>query len=230
MVRVEVDLRKGLQEIWGLLSDAEQNELLRSAIYQGFRRGEFIYNVNEESSYLIVVLRGRVKLEKFGVGGRVQIVRMFRPCEFFGYRSYFAGEVHSSVAIAMEQTHIACVPMSAIESICRVNAELAMYFVRALAIDLGQSEERQVNLTQKHIRGRIADSLTFLADKYGFECDDRTLNVQLSRDELASLSNMNTSNAIRTLAAFAEEGIVELDGRRIKILDKTKLKMVNNNG
>ena len=168
MVRVEVDLRKGLQEIWGLLDDQEQNELLRGAIYQSFRRGEFIYNVNDESSYLIVVLRGRVKLEKFGVGGRVQIVRMFRPCEFFGYRSYFAGEVHSSVAIAMEQTHVACVPMNVIESICRRNAELAMYFVRALAIDLGHSEQRQVNLTQKHIRGRIADSLVFLADKYGF--------------------------------------------------------------
>lgn len=230
MVRVEVDLKKGLQEIWDLLTDDEQNDLLRSAIYQSFRRGEFIYNVNEESAHLIVVLRGRVKLEKFGVGGRVQIVRMFRPCEFFGYRSYFAGEVHSSVAIAMEQTHIACVPMNAIEEICRKNAGLAMYFVRALAIDLGHSEQRQVNLTQKHIRGRIADSLIFLADKYGFECDDRTLNVQLSRDELASLSNMNTSNAIRTLAAFAEEGIVELDGRRIKILDKQKLKRVNNNG
>ena len=230
MIRVEVDLRRGLQEIWNLLSEDEQNELLRSSIYQSFRRGEFIYNVNEESQYLIVVLRGRVKLEKFGVGGRVQIVRMFRPCEFFGYRSYFAEEAHSSVAIAMEQTHIACVPMTAIEHLCQNNAKLAMYFVRALAIDLGQSEERQVNLTQKHIRGRIADSLTFLADKYGFEGDDRTLNVQLSRDELASLSNMNTSNAIRTLAAFAEEGIVELDGRRIKVLDKQKLKRVNDNG
>ena len=230
MVRVEVDLRKGLQEIWELLADDEQNELLRGAIYQGFRRGEFIYNVNDESSYLIVVLRGRVKLEKFGVGGRVQIVRMFRPCEFFGYRSFFAGEVHSSVAIAMEQTHVACVPMMVIENICQRNAALAMYFVRALAIDLGHSEQRQVNLTQKHMRGRIADSLVFLSDKYGFEGDDRTLNVQLSRDELASLSNMNTSNAIRTLAAFADEGIVELDGRRIKILDKQKLKRINITG
>lgn len=230
MVRVEVDLRKGLQEIWGLLYDDEQNQLLKSANYQSFRRGEFIYNVNDDSTSLIVVLRGRVKLEKFGVGGRVQIVRMFRPCEFFGYRSYFAGEVHSSVAIAMEQTHVACVPMSAIERICRTNAQLAMYFVRALAIDLGQSDERQVNLTQQHIRGRIANSIIYLADKYGLECDDCTLNVQLSREELASLSNMNTSNAIRTLAAFAEEGIVEIDGRRIKILNHEQLKRINNNG
>ncbi len=230
MVRVEVDLRKGLQEIWGLLSDQDQMEVTRSASYQSFRRGEFIYNVNDDSTYLVVVLRGRVKLEKFGVGGRVQIVRMFRPCEFFGYRSYFIGVPHTSVAIAMEQTHVALVPMETIETLCYTNPQLAMYFVRALAFDLGQSEERQVNLTQKHIRGRIADSLTFLADKYGYEGDDHTLNVQLSRDELASLSNMNTSNAIRTLAAFAEEGIVDIDGRRIKILDKNKLARINENG
>ena len=230
MVRVEVDLRKGLQEIWSYLSDQDQAEITRSASYQSFRRGEFIYNVNDDSTYLVVVLRGRVKLEKFGVGGRVQIVRMFRPCEFFGYRSYFIDVPHTSVAIAMEQTHVALVPMDTIEAICYSNSQLAMYFVRALAFDLGQSEERQVNLTQKHIRGRIADSLVFLSDKYGFEGDEHTLNVQLSRDELASLSNMNTSNAIRTLAAFAEEGIVEIDGRRIKILDKPKLARINENG
>lgn len=230
MVRVEVDLSKGLQEIWPLMTEDEQSELMAASENKSFRRGELIYNVDDESTDLIVVLRGRVKLEKFGIGGRTQIVRMFRPCEFFGYRSYFAKEVHSSVAIAMEQTHIASVKMSVIESICMRNANLAMYFVRALAIDLGVSDQRQVTLTQKHIRGRIADSLIYLAEKYGFEFDEKTLNVQLSRDELASLSNMNTSNAIRTLAAFAEEGIVEIDGRRIKIIDRQKLRRINNNG
>ena len=111
-----------------------------------------------------------------------------------------------------------------------MNPALAMYFVRDLSIDLGASDQRTVDLTQKHIRARLADSLIFLIDKYGYEQDGSTLGIQLSREDLASLSNMTTSNAIRTLASFVDEGVVQVDGRRIHILDPMKLKHINKQG
>ena len=76
----------------------------------------------------------------------------------------------------------------------------------------------------------MAESLIFLRDTYGFEDDGVTLKAYLSREDMANLSNMTTSNAIRTLSSFAEEGIIELDGRRIKILDQYKLERVSNLG
>ena len=83
------------------------------------------------------------------------------------------------------------------------NSELALFFIRQLSIDLGISDERTVNLTQKLIRGRLAESLLFLKDTYGVEEDESTLSIYLSREDLANLSNMTTSNAIRTLSNFA---------------------------
>ena len=120
--------------------------------------------------------------------------------------------------------------MEAIVKLIMENAELAMFFIKQLSIDLGISDERTVSLTQKHIRGRLAESLIFLKDTYGVEEDGFTLSIYLSREDLANLSNMTTSNAIRTLSNFASEKLIAIDGRKIKLIDEEKLKKISKIG
>lgn len=226
----EVELAEALSDIWEYLNDQQRTTIVENTTYHTFRKGEYIYHTDEESVCLISILKGRVKLEKLGVGGRNQIMRMLRQGEFFGYRSYFANQGHVTEAVAMENTTAACTPMQVIETVTRQNPEVAMYFIRELSYDLGQSDLRTVNLTQKHIRGRLADSILFLINKYGWEADGVTINAHLSREDLAALSNMTTSNAIRTLACFANEGILSVEGRSIKVLNPEKLKHINKCG
>jgi CRP-like cAMP-binding protein len=114
--------------------------------------------------------------------------------------------------------------------IVRTTPDLAMSIIRALATDLGFSHRRTVTLTQKHIRGRLAEALLVLKETYGYEADGCTLKICLTREDLANLSNMTTANAIRTLSNFATEGIVGLNGKKIKIIDKEKLEQINNQG
>jgi CRP-like cAMP-binding protein len=104
------------------------------------------------------------------------------------------------------------------------------YFIYMLSRELGISDDRTVNLTQKHIRGRLAEALLFLKDSYGIEEDGYTLSIYLSREDMASLSNMTTSNAIRTLSAFANEKIIAIDGRKIKIINDEELRRISNIG
>lgn len=221
---IGVTLQMGLEDIWKFLTIEQQELLLDEAIQRTYEKGEHIYKVGDGSEYLVCILRGRVKLEKAGAGGRMQIIRLLRTCEFFGYRSYFASQVHSTSAVAIDHTIAALIPMKLIELITTQNLNLAMYFIRALSLDLGVSDERTVSLTQKHIRARLADALLFLIDKYGWESDGTTVNAYLSREEIAALSNMTTSNAIRTLSAFEKEGIIRMDGRRIIIRDLNAVK------
>lgn len=226
----DLELANGLRDIWELLTDPQQKALIENAITLTCDKGDYIYHDEEESVYLYCLIRGHAKLEKLGIGGRNQIMRMFQPGDIFGYRSFFASQEHTTEAIAIENSLVACIPMTLIERFCHVNPQLAMYFLRNLAVDLGKSDLRTLELTQKHIRGRLAGSIIFLIDKYGYEQDGKTLNICLSREDLASLSNMTTSNAIRTLASFAEEQILSVDGRRIKVLDSSKLKHINTQG
>lgn len=226
----ETDIRRGLLEIWGLLEEHQREIICEKALVQTYHKGEAIYHVGEASRYLVCVLSGHIKLEKLGIGGRMQITRMFRSGDNFGYRSYFAHQEHQTEAVALAQTQVALVPMRIIESLCMQNALLAMYFTRCLASDLGKSDQRTINLTQKHIRGRLAEAILMLANKYGYESDGCTINAALPREDLAALSNMTTSNAIRTLRSLVTDNIIEIDGRRIRILNIDLLRHVNNNG
>lgn len=176
------------------------------------------------------LLSGKVKMYKLGIGDRVQILRLYRPVQYFGYRAYFANETYVSSASAFEQSVIGSIPMEIVEKIMKGNMDLALFFIHELSRNLGGSDTKIVNLTQKHIRGRLAESLLLLADNYGYEDDDATLRIYMSREDLANLSNMTTSNAIRTLTAFVTERLILVDGRKIKIINEAELRKISKFG
>lgn len=219
-----------ITDVWSPLT-AEQREFLSNSFtLQNYKKNETIYCEGESATHLMCLLTGKVKIYKDGVGGRSQIIRMIKPVEYFGYRAYFAKEEYVTAAAAVEPSTICMVPMSTVVTLARQNPEIAMFFIRQLSIDLGIADERTVSLTQKHIRGRLAESLLFLMESYGLEEDGSTLSIYLSREDLANLSNMTTSNAIRTLSNFANERLITIDGRKIKIIEKEKLKKISKIG
>ena len=226
----EVDLSASLAEVWRVLTEKERDVLRNNSTIQHFKRNELIYCEGDEPKDMMCLLKGKVKIYKDGVGGRSQIIRMIKPTEYFGYRPYFAKADYVTAACAFEPSLVCLIPMTAIMTLLSQNNELAMFFIRQLSIDLGIADERTVNLTQKHIRGRLAESLIFLKESYGLEEDGSTLSIYLSREDLANLSNMTTSNAIRTLSQFATERLITIDGRKIKIIDEEKLKKISKIG
>ena len=219
-----------LSPIWEILSQVEQQQLLDNARIMYFKANEMIFFEDDHPDDLMCLLEGKVKVFKSGVGGRSQIIRMIRPIQFFGYRAYFAREQYVAAASAFEPSVVCMIPIKIIEELLRQNGNLALYFIHLLSTDLGVSDQRVVNLTQKHVRGRLADSLLSLKESYGLEEDGATINIYLTREDLANLSNMTTSNAIRTLSTFVNEQIVAIDGRKIKIIDEERLRNISRIG
>ena len=219
-----------IADMWSPLNEEQREFLSNHFTIQSYKKNEIIHCEGERPTHLMCLLAGKVKIYKDGVGGRSQIIRMIKPVEYFGYRAFFAREDYVTAAAAFEPSVICLIPMTAIVTLVSQNNELAMFFIKQLSIDLGIADERTVNLTQKHIRGRLAESLLFLKDSYGLEEDGSTLSIYLSREDLANLSNMTTSNAIRTLSQFATERLITIDGRKIKIIDEEKLKKISKIG
>jgi CRP-like cAMP-binding protein len=225
-----IELSSSLPEVWRMLSDVERNLLRENARILHFKKNELIYIVDEIPKNLMCLFEGKVKIFKSGVGGRSQIIRIIRPVMYFGYRAYFAREPYVTAASAFEACTVCFIPMELIEKLIRENGDLAMYFIQQLSKDLGIADQRVVNLTQKHVRGRLAESLIVLKETYGLEEDNATINIYLAREDLASLSNMTTSNAIRTLSNFVNERIIAVDGRKIKIIDEERLRKISSIG
>jgi CRP-like cAMP-binding protein len=225
-----IDFSTSLSEVWRVLKNGEREVLRNNAKIRTFKRNEMIYSEGDEPRDMMCLLKGKVKIMKDGVGGRSQIIRVIRPIQYFAYRAAFAGEKYLTSAQAFESCTVCIIPLKTVNELIYGNPDLAMFFIHQLSVDLGIADERTVNLTQKHIRGRLAESLIFLRDSYGLEEDGATLSIYLSREDLASLSNMTTSNAIRTLSMFAAEHIIAMDGRKIKIIDEDRLRKVSRRG
>ncbi len=226
----DIVIEDHIADLWNPLNDEQRAFLSRHFTLQSYKKNETIYCEGERPSHLMCLISGKVKIYKDGVGGRSQIIRMIKPVEYFGYRAYFANENYLTQGSAVEPSVLCLIPMTAIMTLVTQNAEIALFFIRQLAFDLGVADERTVNLTQKHIRGRLAESILFLKESYGLEEDGSTLSIYLSREDLANLSNMTTSNAIRTLSNFSTERLIAIDGRKIKIIDEEKLKKISKIG
>jgi CRP/FNR family transcriptional regulator, polysaccharide utilization system transcription regulator len=194
------------------------------------RKGDFLFREGEKSRGLICLATGKAKVFKEGVGGREQIVKMVRQNGLIGYRALFTENVWLFSAAAIEDSNICILDKSTLVKMLKKNADLTMKFTRLLSEELGYSNSRTISLTQKHIRGRLAESLIVLRETYGYDEDGKTLNVSLSREDIAGLSNMTTSNAIRTLSGLSADGIIKVKGRRITILDTNTLEHICNLG
>lgn len=224
------DTLSKIQSLADLLTEKQLQELRRNLTIHKYSKNELIYNEGDVPMSLLCLISGKVKVYKSGVGGRTQIIRVIKPVQYLGYRAYFANQNYVTAASAFETSYICKIPMDLVYHWMEENIRLSLFFVRQLSLDLGVSDQRTVSLTQKHIRGRLAEALLFLQESYGLEEDGATLSIYLTREDLANLSNMTTANAIRTLSSFAAEKIVAIDGRKIKIIDMDALKKISKIG
>ena len=219
-----------LNPLWGTLTDNEQAIVNAHVEVVQYAKNEIIHHDGEESKYMWMLLEGKVRIYKEGIGQRQQIIRLLKPYDIFGYRACLVHEAYNSSASAFDACTVYRLEREVFCKLVEGNSALCYQVMLMMAKDLAFSEIRTVNLTQKHIRGRLAESLLLLKRNYGYEENEETLAMTLSREDLANMSNMTTSNAIRTLSQFAQEGLIELDGKRIKITDEKGLEKISRLG
>jgi FNR family transcriptional regulator len=219
-----------LAGLWPLLTEEEQARVEAAMEVKHYKKNHLVYAEGESPDHLLAVLSGKVKIFRDGVGGRSQIMRLLGPGQYLGYRAHMAHEPYVTAAAAFEEADVAHVPMSLISEIITENNRVARFFISELAKDLGISDRRMVSLTQKHVRGRLAESLLYLRDIYGIHSRDGRLMVQITREDLAAFSNMTTANAIRTLMDFAKEGVLQVQGKDILLTDLKLLEEISLQG
>ena len=233
IVKKDIDrqeIAESMSVLWEPLTADQRQYLVDNIKVHVFEKNEAIYREGETPAYIMCLLEGKVKVCMSGVGGRTQIIRMIEQMGIFAYRAAFVNDNYKTSASAFETSTVCMIPIAVMRSLIKGNNELALFFIRQLSQKLGEADALTVNLTQKHMRGRLAESLIALKNKYGYEDDGSTLGIYLSREELANMSNMTTSNAIRILSSLVSENLIITDGRRIKVIDEKGLLRISENG
>ncbi len=211
------------QTLFATLSHSERDNVINGARCRQYVRGEIIYFAESRPTGVYCVRTGKVKVYKAGADGREQITHMARPGDMLGYRSLIGGDTYSDYATPIETSLICHVPGSVVFSLLSTSPTFSTAIMRLLSMELKQAENRIVELAQKSVRQRLAEALVMLANTYGVAGDGHTLNVTLTRTEIANFVGTATESVSRLLSAMREEGVIDVDGRRIVIVDPQAL-------
>lgn len=185
--------------------------------------GEILFKQGQYPAGLYIVTSGKIKISKFNSEGREQILQFIKEGDLVGYRSFVCQESYTCTATALTHVDLCFLKDDIVLSLFKRKPELYFRFMKLLAKDLKDSEEQLMHIAQKSVRERVAESLLLLANVYGTEEDGLTLNVTLKREELAGIAGTIRETATRFLYELRDSHIIQLSGKKIKILDRQGL-------
>ena len=188
-----------------------------------YKKGQVIFHEGAYPFGVYCINDGKIKLSHSGDDGREQIVRLVKAGDIMEYKALLSNERYTATATALEDSSICFVPKDLFLNILQKDASLSFEMMRILSSELRKAELKITHLAQKPVRERLAETLLFIKETYGLEADGHTLSVRLSREEIANLVGTATESAIRLLSEFKKDGMIELEGKKIRLLDMPEI-------
>jgi len=192
-----------------------------------YKKGAILYEEGNKVSGIYCINEGILKIYKTGIEGKEQIIRFAKEGEVIGYRSVINGE-HACTSVKILEDAVLCfISTQHLYQLLKQNNDFTMDLLHVTCKELGEANNYITDIAQKSVRERLAEILLQLKADFGVN-NDGIINIALTREELANIIGTATESVIRLLSEFKMERIIELYGRKIKIIDENKLKKISN--
>ncbi|HNQ37566.1 MAG TPA: Crp/Fnr family transcriptional regulator [Prolixibacteraceae bacterium] len=207
------------------LTDEELNRLNFEKSCSSYRKGTIVYREGSRLTGFYCVTRGIIKIFKTGIDGKEQIIRFAKRGEIIAYRSLLSQELACTTAKVIEEAVLCHVPYQTLLYLIQNNWQFAHHMLQIVCRELREANDYITDIAQKSVRERLAEVLLLL--KENFELDHQnTLQISLTREELANMVGTATESVIRLLSEFRQDNLIELQGRKIKFLNISGLRKV----
>ena len=195
--------------------------------FRHYKRGDILYQEGNRISGFFCIHSGIIKVFKTGFDGKEQIIRFAKKGDIIAYRSVLSNELACTSAKVIEDCQVCFIPSEILTSFIRTNPSYALELLKLACHELGEANSFITDIAQKTVRERLAEVLLFLVNDFGLD-NDSFLNISLTREELANIVGTATESVIRLLSEFKSDKLVELNGRKIKILNTKGLEKISN--
>lgn len=206
----------------------KKDELLRIADCKTsytVKKGETVFNEGDALNGIYCIKDGVCKLSKLSDNGKDQIVKLVKKGELLGQRSLISEESTNLSAVAIEDMQVCFIPKQEILKFFNENNQFSLNMMKSVCVDLKDADDNMVNLAQKTVKQRLAETLLKLETDFGIH-EDGSLKIQLSREEIAGMIGTATESCIRLLSEFNKEGWISLQGKKITITNKKELQRI----
>ena len=189
-----------------------------------FNAGEIIYHETDNSNFIYLIKKGIVKTYKIDEQGKELITELRKEDDLFGFTSFSNNVPHQEFAAAIEETIVLRISNKELKDILQKNHELTLELFDYLNDNVSEIKEHLLEMAYSSVRKKTATTILQFTEKI-----KKTPNicVQILRSDLASIAGIATETFIRTLSEFKREGLIDVDGRNIKILNLEKLKKIS---
>lgn len=203
------------------LPDKQLGELSRIIIERKYGQGEIIFSEGDEASGFFVLLSGHLKIFKLSADGKEQILHFVDPREPFAEVAMFAGSRYPAHAEALKESRAIFFPRSAFEKLIKKDPDLALNMLAILSQRLKYFSRLVEDLSLKEVPQRLAAYLLFLG---GTGNNNLPVDLSISKGQLASLLGTIPETLSRILSKMASRGLIEVRGRKMKLLKMDALK------
>ncbi len=210
--------------LFATLSDAEFSALEGVFIIRCYRRNQVIFLEEETGKYMYIVLAGKVKVTKTTPDGKETVLTIQQPGDFFGEMALLDGKTTPATVSAMEDCRIAMLSGEDFHRHLMRNEKVVQQIIQVLCARLRQVWGRIQSLSYSTADARIRGTLLQLSRRHGVP-DTRgiIIDLKITHQELAGMVGTSRETVSRALSQLQRDGILQIDGRRIIILNPRAL-------
>ncbi|WP_136806187.1 Crp/Fnr family transcriptional regulator [Desulfosediminicola flagellatus] len=202
------------------LPENELAEIERIVISKHYGRGETIFFEGDDGNGFYIVAEGKVKIFKMSLQGKEQILHIFGPGEPFGEVPVFHGQPFPATAEALGKTSVLFFPRREFVEVVTKIPSIALNMLAMLSMRLRRFTSQIESLSLKEVPARLSSYLLYLSEEQG---NADTVELEISKGQLASLLGTIPETLSRILGKMSEEGLIEVQGRKISLLDRVGL-------
>ena len=209
------------------LTKEELDKINLVKIQENHKRGAILYHEDSRINGCYCIHSGIIKIFKTGIDGKEQIIRFAKKGDLIGFRSVLSNELACTTAKVIDDAITCFIPRNTLIFFIKNNGNFSIELMQLTCRELGEANSYITDIAQKTVRERLAEILIHLKNDFGVD-KDHILQITLTRGELANIVGTATESVIRLLSEFKQDRLIELNGRKIKILDEPRLVRIGN--
>jgi CheY-like chemotaxis protein len=188
-----------------------------------FSKDEIIYKEGQNSNFIYLISSGVVKCHKLDEQGKELTTALHKEDDLFGYTSFTQNIPYQETATTIKETEIVGISKSELMAVLHQNHKVTLALIQLLTDDLKNVKDQLLQMAYSSVHKKTAATIIKFAEKLNRKPNDP---IKISRNDLASVAGIATETLIRTMSSFKKQGLIEMEGRNIRILDLQKLQEI----
>lgn len=213
---IEEDSLRSLNELKNFFDD--------EGIEYSFKKGALIYKEGAHSNMIYLISRGVVKTHKMDENGKELITALFKADDFLGFTSFVDNIAYQESATAIEETTVVGVSKNELKDVLENSKNVSLQLMELLTDNLAEIKGQLLQMAYSSVRKKTAQTILQFAAILNKKPEE---GIRIARNDLASVAGIATESLIRTLSGFKKEGLIEIEGRNIRLLNVEGLAMID---